>query len=225
MSDDEQEQYLTALALCYGAMDPCDWAAMLSTKLLRCSQSLRNARDIYEDQSKDITQFTETDSLSEIRIQAAGYLSQVYEMLSAMPMIQSQPQILDSLRFIVTAIADIDRGNRAAWLEPVPTKKHPKRLMLEAEWVPIIAALELLLFDPKFPGVDSAAKEIARRTARKVGTIKGWYQKLRRKGKTNRPAAWEQIEQEVAQIRAVLNMAARSERAALIESRVAQLLK
>lgn len=225
MDDDDDEEYRTALAFCYGAMDPCDWAATLSTKLLAASRSISAAREHYADPRKDLTHLTDFHALAAIRSRVGEYLSQMFEMLHSMPMLQSQPEILESLQFIIAGVADLDRGNPTKWLTPAPTKKHPKRLEKEVEWVPIIAAMELLLFDSRFNRVDSAAKEIARRTNRTVGAIKDWHRKLWLKGKDERPVAWQRIAEEIQQFRAAVNIADEKRRKLLIERRVAELLK
>jgi hypothetical protein len=223
--DDDQEAHLEMRAISFGAMDPCDWAATLSTKLLAASRSLSAAREHYADPRKDLTHLTDFHALAAIRSGVCEYLSQMFVMLNSMPMMQSQPEILESLQFIIAGVADLDRGNPTKWLTPALTKKHPKRLEKEKEWVPIIAAMELLQFDSRFNRVDTAAKEIARRTDRTVGAIKDWHRKLWLKGKDERPVARQRINEEIQQLRAVLTIADENGRKRLIDRRVAELLK
>jgi hypothetical protein len=212
------------MLLSFGLMDPGDWAADLSTRLLRATKILRLARNHCDDPSKDISDTSEAEDLKAIRLGVGQFLSELHVTLSSMPMMQQQPEILEALKFILAGIAGIDRGVRAEWLMEIPTKKHFKPLEKEGEWVPIIAALELLLLDARFGSVHASAKQIVKRTGRALGTIKDWHQKLYLKGKEGRPVARAAIQQELQQMQVVLNIAPMEDRRAIIDRRVSELL-
>lgn len=220
----DQEAYNDALVMSFGLMDPCDWAAEFATRLLAATSKLAAARKHFTDQAKDIDDHTDADAASGVRDGAVNYLAEVYTMLHSMPMMQQQPQILEALRFILVGVSDINRGSAPAWLAVKATKQHPKRLELETEWVPIIAAMELSLLAMERPSVDGAAKHIQRRTGRKVGTIKDWHWKLFRAQEPGRTAAKEAIQIEIDQIRSMLLTVQKKDRNAIIQRRVDELL-
>lgn len=221
---EEPITYEDMKVLCFGLMDPCDWAATLSDKLSAATRRLREARDFYTDPAKDITQFTEADALAAIRSGVGEFLAELHVMLASMPVIQSQPQILESLRFILAGVTDIDRGAAPEWLAVRATKCHPKRLAAETEWVPVIAALELLLLDEHITSIDAASKYVQGRTGRALGTIKDWHRKLYVSGKANRPAARAAINEELSQMRECLKLLEAKDRADVIKRRVSELL-
>jgi hypothetical protein len=198
------QDYEHMLMTSFGLTDPCDWAAELSTRLLAATHQLVDARAHHADPSKDIDDTTEADALAAIRDGVAQYVSEIHVMLDSMPMMQMQPEILEALQFIVAGVADINRGSPPDWLAVRPTKKHPKRLEHEAEWVPIIAALELLWLLGEKPNVDAAAKKIHDRTGRRVGTIKDWHDRLFREPQPERAMAQATIQEEVDRARAML---------------------
>lgn len=226
MADEDQITYNDVQVECFGLMDPCDWAATLSTKLLEAAQSLRTARDYQQDPAKDVTASTDTEALSAIRAGVVQFLSEAHVMLHSMPMMQKQPMILEAMRFIVAGIADIERGVRAEWLAPISTKKHLKRLEKEAEWVPIIAALELLILHPGFGNDDRAAHEILSRMHRtsSISSIKRWHSTLFRNGRHTRPTAWAAIDEELRRMRAILAIIERERWSEVINRRVSELL-
>ena len=221
----DQATYDDAAVQCFGLLAPCDWAATLSAKLSQAAQTLEEAQKHLSDPAKDIAATTDEEALAQIRRAANCYLAEVYMMLHSMPLMQQQPKILGALQFIVASIEGIDRGSGPAWLAVRATKRHPKRLSEEAEWVPIIAALELLLIDHDVSSIDAAAKAINRRTGRAVGTIKDWHRRLFRKADKGREAAKAEIQLEIGQVRAALVALTQEDRKIIIERRVSELLK
>lgn len=222
--DTDPLAYEDMQVLSFGLSDPCDWAATLSTNLLAASQALTAARKHHLDPAKDVTASTDEVAVARIRAGVVGYLAEVHAMLVSMPIMQQQPEILEALKFIVAAIADIDRGAAPDWLAVRATKQHPKRLGLEAEWVPIISALELSLLLSGKPSVDAAARRIHLRTGRAIGTIKDWHQKLYRNPNDDRLAAKDAIQQEVDSVRQVLGALPKDGRSAIIQRRIDELL-
>jgi hypothetical protein len=223
-SPDDEGDYEDMKVLSFGLMDPCDWAATLSTRLLAATRKLREARNHYADPAQDVTHFTEAEALAAIRIGVGHYLAELHIMLHSMPILQSQPETLEALQFILAGVMDIDRGSAPEWLAVRATKSHPKRLANEAEWVPIVAALELLLLGTRISGIDAAAKQVRNRTGRKIGTIKDWHGKLYRRGQIERPVAWAKIKEELLQMQQMVRQFKVEDRAALIERRVGELL-
>lgn len=222
--DREQLAYEDMRVLAFGLMDPCDWAAELSLRLREASEELAAARRHYLDPTKEIDESTDENALSAIRARVSQYLAEAFTMLHAMPMMQQQPVILEALQFIAAGIADIERGTAPAWLVPRPTKRHYKQLAEEAEWVPIIAALELILLKPGVRAVDKATKMIAGITGRKVGTIKDWHQKLYRAAEPERHDARASIQQEIDQIRSMTAVMPEGHRSAIIQRRIDELV-
>lgn len=223
-SPEDALDYEDMKVLSFGMMDPCDWAATLSTKLLAATRGLREARIHFADPAKDVTHFTEADALKAIRAAVRHYLAELQIMLHSMPILQSQPETLEALQFILAAMTDIDRGSAPEWLRARATKNHPKRLAAEAEWVPIVVALEMLLLDTRISSIDAAAKYIQIRTGRRLGTIKDWHGKLYRRGQSERPAAWAAIKESLSEWQQLLRLVKVNDRAAYIERRVQELL-
>ena len=220
----QQLDYEDMLVLSFGLMDPCDWAANLSRRLRIASEALAAARAHYLDPTKDIDETTDEEALSAIRAGVSQYLSEAFTMLHSMPMMQQQPVILEALQFMVAGIANIERGTAPAWLVPRPTNRHYKQLAEEAEWVPIIVALELFLLKPDVRAVDKAAKMIANLTGRKVGTIKDWHQRLYRAAEVDRQGARASIQKEIDEIRSVTATMPKDRRGAIIQRRIDELV-
>lgn len=224
MADGDQYAYEDMQVLAFGLMDPCDWAATLSNKLSAATQILHAAREHHGDSSKDIEQSTDAEALAGIRAGVSEYLTELYVMLHSMPMMQRQPHILEALGFILSGLEDIDRGAAPDWLRPLATKRHSKSLENENEWVPIIAALELLRLGPQVNSVDAAAKKIHGRTGRAISTIKYWHRQLYHDGKRGRATARTAIQSEIGQMRQLVKLANSEDRSAIIARRVDELL-
>ena len=91
-----------------------------------------------------------------------------------------------------------------------PSKQHFKSTTKEAEWVPIIAALELARLKSSVHSVHAAARFIVKKTSRKLGTVKDWHKKLYNNGNSkslpdpSRKAAAKRIRSIVSEMQAVL---------------------
>jgi hypothetical protein len=223
-ADPEELEYEDMMVLSFGLMDPCEWAADLGARLLAASETLAAARAHYLDPTKDIDETTDEEALSAIRAGVSQYISEAFTMLHSMPMMQQQPVILEALQFIVAGIANVDRGTAPAWLVPCPTKRHHKQLAEEAEWVPIIAALELILLKLEKRNVDKATKLIAERTKRKVGTIKDWHQHLYCAAGPERQEARASIQSQIDDILYATMTMPKERRSAIIQRRVDELI-
>ncbi len=223
-SDTEDREYDDDVVFCFGLMDPCEWAAELSAKLSAASSELKAARTHYIDPSKEIIDTTDEEALARVRSGVQQYLAEIFLMFQAMPLFQRQPKTMEALQFILAGIADIDRGAPPTWLVNPATKRHPKRLELEAEWVPIIAALELHLFILEKPTHDAAAKAIRERTGRAVSTINGWHKRLFRAPESRHAAAKIAIQECLDEIRAVIAVLPNEHRYAIVQRRIDELL-
>lgn len=177
-NEPDDEGYEDELVSRFGLDGPLAWADNLQRQLSQAAAALTSAVGAFEDTSKEITATSEARELQVIRTSALNYLAILHQTLSSMPILQQDPTTLKPLRDVIAGIANIDRGSTPAWLQGEPTKRHKKRLEKEAEWVPVIAALELMLTEGTKPNVHQAAKAIADSTKRKVGTIKYRYREL-----------------------------------------------
>lgn len=197
----------------FGLAGPLGWFEELNNRMDQAAERLAKARRFFDDPKRDRSDEIDAAARASIRVAVTDYLSEIFEALHAMPLIQQQPHILEALKFIVTEISSLQRGGSPGWLIANPSKQHFKSTTKEAEWVPIIAALELARLKSSVHSVDAAAQLIAKKTSRKIGTIKDWHEKLYNKGKSgfpldpSRQAAAESIRTIISQMRAVLLVA------------------
>lgn len=203
LSEEELEEIAEAMVFAFGHRGPLDWAGELHNRLMRGAARLAAARAHSEDQKRDSTDELEAEAKTQVRLTATDFLAEIYQMLKAMPLFEEQPEILDALKFIITEIASVEKGATPSWLIATPSKRHFKNTTKEAEWVPIIMALELLITLPEFSNQHAASTAIADATGRPLGTIKHWHRKLYNGGKSGRvtdferPYAASQIRSEV----------------------------
>lgn len=230
LPEKEQEEIVEAKELFFGDVDPLDWAAELNQRLSAATLRLSAARTNYEDESRDSTSEIEADAKTKVRLAATDYLSEIFEVLAATPLYQQRPPILEAFKFIITEIASLEKGAVPAWLIANPSKQHFKSTTKEAEWVPLILALELLCMLPDFSNAHAAASEISRRTGRSLGTVKHWHRKLHNGGKSGktadfeRPYAASEIRTEVKSFKVLRKAADPATYRGLVEKRVQELL-
>jgi hypothetical protein len=228
--EEEQEEIVDATEFFFGPLDPVDWAAELNRRLSGATIKLAAARSNYANQSRDSTNEIEADAKTQIRLTVTDYLSEIFLMLHAMPAFQRQPPILEALKFVVTEIASLEKGAVPSWLIAYPSKQHFKSTTKEAEWVPLILALELLCMLPDFSNPHAAASEISRRTGRPLGTVKRWHRKLHNGGKSGKTADFERpyaasvIRTEVQSFKVLRKAAEPASYRGLVEKRVQELL-
>jgi len=229
-SEEELEEIADAFVLAFGVAGPLDWVAELNQRLVAPAERLANARVDYEDPKRDRTDEIDGKAKGKIRIATTDYLSEIFRMLHAMPLFQQQPQILEPLKFVITEIASVEKGRSLHWLQADPSKRHHTSSTKEAEWVPLILALELLCMLPDFSNPHAAASEISRRTGRALGTVKRWHRKLHNGGKSGktadfeRPYAASEIRTEVQSFKVLRKAADPASYRGLVEKRVQELL-
>ena len=231
-TEEDLEEIADAFVSAFGFAGPLVWAAELNQRLAAPAGRLASARGFYDDPKRNCTDEIDAKARAEIRSAVTEYLSEIFQMLHEMPVLQQQPHILDALKFIVTEIASVEKGRTLRWLQANPSKQHFTLSTKEAEWVPIIAALQLAMLLSDISGEDSAAKFIQRkRPVLKIGTIKDWHQKLHNKGKSgslpdpSRKVAADNIRSIVSEMRAVLLVAQdRKARDRLLNRRIDELL-
>lgn len=231
-SEEELREIADAFAFAFGLAGPLDWVAELNQRLIVPAGRLTNARAAYDDPRRDSTDEIDVEARAKIRIAATEYLAEIFQMLHAMPLFQQQPQILEPLKFVITEIASVEKGRTLHWLQADASKQHYTLSTKEAEWVPIIAALQLAMLLSDISGEHSATKFIQRkRPVLKVGTIKDWHKKLYNKGKSgslpdpSRKVAADNIRSIVSEMRAVLCVAQNPEaRDRLLNRRIDELL-
>lgn len=230
-SEEDLEEMEDALLFAFGLAGPLEWVADLNKRLAEPAARLASARYTYEDPKRDCTDEIDADAKAKIRIAVTGYLCAMFQMLSAMPAFQQQPHILEALKFIITEIASVEKGRSPNWLQADPSKRHFIPLTKEAEWVSIIAALELARLKSSIRSVDASARFIAAKTSRKVGTIKDWHRKFSNQGRAGtllhptKQRASESIRTVVNEMLAVLRIVQKpEERDRLLNRRIDELL-
>jgi hypothetical protein len=231
-SEEELEKIAEDFLLAFGLAGPLRWASDLNQRLVAPAERLTKARAEYENPSRDRSDEIDAETKAKIRIALSDYLSEIFEMLRAMPLFQKQTALLEPLKFVVTEIASIEKGRTLHWLQADPSKQHYTLSTKEAEWVPVIAALQLALLLSDIHGEDPAVKHLKRKKALpSVTTIKDWHTKLFNKGKTGTPpdpsrkAAADTIRTVVTEMRAVLIVAQDPEvRDRLLNKRIDELL-
>ncbi|MBV7258675.1 hypothetical protein [Erythrobacter crassostreae] len=231
-SEEGLEEIADAFVFAFGLAGPLDWVAELNQRLIAPAGRLANSRAAYDDPTRDSTDEIDAESKAKIRIAVNDYLSEIFQMLHAMPLFQQQPQILEPLKFVITEIASVEKGRTLHWLQADPSKQHYTLSTKEAEWVPIIAALQLALLLSKINGEDPAVKHLkGKKALPSVTTIKEWHAKLFNKGKSgslpdpSKKIAAESIRSIVSEMRAVLLVAQGPEaRDRLLNRRIDDLL-
>lgn|GEM_PF-5693552 len=229
-SEEEQEEIADAFIFAFGLAGPLDWVSELNQRLVAPAERLANARAAFDDPTRDSTDEIDAQAKAKIRIAATDYLSEIFRMLHAMPLFQQQPQILEALKFVITEIASVEKGRTLHWLQADPSKRHCTLSTKEAEWVPIILALELLCMLPDSSNPHAAATKISEKTGRPLGTIKRWHRKLYNGGKSGeiadfeRPYAASEIRTEVQSIRLLRKAVDPASYKNLVEKRVQELL-
>ncbi len=231
-SEEELEEIADAFVFAFGLAGPLGWVAELNQRLVAPAERLANARAAYDDPTRDSTDEIDAEAKAKIRIATTIYLSEIFQMLHAMPLFQQQSQILEPLKFVITEVASVEKGRTLHWLQADPSKQHYSLSTKEAEWVPIIAALQLAMLLSDISGEDPAANFIQRKKpALKVGTIKGWHEKLYNKGRSgslpdpSRKVAADNIRCIISEMRAVLLVAQDPKaRDRLLKKRIDELL-
>lgn len=211
-SEEKNEEIADATEFFFGPLDPVDWAHELNRRLFEATKKLASARTNYNDKTRDSTDQIEADAKTKLRLATTEYLSEIFVMLHALELFWKQPPILEAFKFIITEIASLEKGTASRWLIANPSKQHFKSTTKEAEWVPIIASLELALLKSSIHSVDAATRYIALRTGRKIGTIKDWHKKLNNGGSSGPPldptkkVAADSIRTIVYEMRALLHV-------------------
>ncbi|MBU6395764.1 MAG: hypothetical protein KGQ75_14435 [Sphingomonadales bacterium] len=221
--EDDWTSYEEVMTLVFGT-DPAQWAAILRDKLLIASDRLRNARAFLADKSRDTSDKIDAAAVDEVRRASGLLLGELYNTLSAMPLMQMAPEALDGLHYVLKSIVDLDRGAAPKWLVAKSTNHHPKPTPARVEWLGIVTAVQLVRLLPEFKREDSAVKEIKKLTGRPVSTIKGWCRRLFNPTTCEVPEARQEVEMELATIRAVLMVTPASEHSAIIRRRAKELL-
>ncbi|MEM1197131.1 MAG: hypothetical protein AAGH57_13575 [Pseudomonadota bacterium] len=157
-SEEEVEEMADAFVFAFGLAGALNWVAELNQRLISPTGRHANERAAYDDPTRDSTVELDAEAKAKVRMAATDYLSEIFQMLHAMPLFQPQPQILEPLKFVITEIASVEKGRTLHWLQADPSKQHYKLSTKEAEWVPIIAALQLALLFSKINGEDPAVK-------------------------------------------------------------------
>jgi len=231
-SEEELEEIADDFVYAFGLAGPLDWVAELKQRLIAPAGRLANARAAYDDPTRDSTDEIDAEAKAKIRIAATDHLSEIFQMLHAMPLFQQQSQILEPIKFVITEIASVEKGRTLHWLQADPSKQHYTLSTKEAEWVPIIAALQLALLLSDINGEDPAVKHLkGKKALPSITTIKDWHAKLYNKGKSgslrdpSRKLATESIRTIVNEMRAVLIVAQNPEvRDRLLNRRIDDLL-
>lgn len=218
----EYEAYSQDLEFAFGGTDPLEWVGHLHQRLTYSSRNLAIARSVLDDETKDFED--DAAALADVRLKAALVIAELYQMLSAMPLMQSAPEALEGLRYVLTSIHDVERGAAPAWLVAKSTKKHPARSIAQTEWMFIVICVQLLRLLPKYHSEKAASEKISSRIDRPVTTIKRWCRKLYCPTRHTVPAARARIESELQSIRVLLKLVPSQNHAAIIERRIAELL-
>ena len=210
-TEEDLEEIADAFVFAFGLAGPLEWVAELNQRLVAPAERLANARAAHEDSKRDRTDEIDAEAKAKIRIAATDYLSEIFQMLRAMPLFQQQPHILEPIKFVITEFASVERGRTLHWLQASPSKQHYTLSTKEAEWVPIIAALQLAILLSGINGEDPAVKHLkGKKVLPSITTIKEWHAKLFNKGKSgslpdqSREAAADSIRAIVNEMRAVL---------------------
>ncbi len=221
---EERTPYEEMESVIFG-MDPGDWATILVQKLLAASSDLRDAQSHLLEDVRDIDDKIDQKALADVRQKAALIVANVFEMLKAMPIMQMTPEALEGLHYVLTSIVDVERGSAPAWLVAKPTKAHPTQSTKRVQQMIIVTCVQLLRLLPAFKTNDAATKEIAHRCGTRPGTIKRWCNELHHPERSKVPAARDQIETEVMQIRAKLKVADQRNHTAIVLQRIQELLR
>lgn len=210
-TEEELEEIANAFVFAFGLTGPLDWVAELNQRLIAPAGRLANARAAYDDPTRDSTDEIDAEAKAKLRIATTDYLSEIFQMLHAMPLFQQQPQLLEPLKFVITEIASVEKGRTLHWLQADPAKQHYTLSTKEAEWVPIITALQLALLLSNINGEDPAVKHLkGKKALPSITSIKDWHAKLYNKGKSvslrdpSRKEAAESIRSIVSEMRALL---------------------
>lgn len=200
------------------------WAAEFCQTLLTASLQLHLAREYQSDPSREIADEKDLEATENVRQMAEHVVATLYEFLAAMPIMKTIPGMLDGLHYVLSGIHDVGRGSPPDWLIAKPTKRHPKTIDEQVEWKFIVFSVQLLRLLPDFRTEDAAAKEIARRTKRKIGTIKRWCRKLYCPTRCEVPQARDWIETHLMTISVASQFLPEDVRQMRIENEIRQLL-
>lgn len=204
--------------------NPYIWAEELCHTLLMASLKLYQARADQSDPAREIADEKDMEASENVRLMAEHVVATLYQFLAAMQVMQKIPGVLDGLHYILSSIHDVGRGSPPDWLITKPTKRHPKTIDEQVEWKFIVCSVQLLRLLPEFRTEDAAAKEIARRTKRKIGTIKRWCRKLYCPTRCEVPQARDWIETHLMTISVASQFLPEDVRQMRIENEIRQLL-
>ena len=104
-----------ALNMSFGLAGPLGWFVELNNRMGPAAARLAEARRLFGDPELDCSDEIDAAARASIRVAVTDYLSEIFEILYAMPLIQQQPHILEALKFIVTEIASLEKGAAPGW--------------------------------------------------------------------------------------------------------------
>ena len=126
-AEDDLEEIADAFVFAFGLAGPLEWIAELNQRLVGPAERLANARADDEDPKRDRSDDIDAEAKARIRIAATDYLSEIFQMLRAMPLFQQQPHILEPIKFVVTEFASVEKGRALHWLQAQLETAHCSR--------------------------------------------------------------------------------------------------